>query len=122
MLLREKAQVTESSSWKGVKRGLDRDPRYDAIGSSSLREELFNTYKKSLSTTVATLGDSRKLEGSKTGEKGQRRTTKERKEHAVKEREEQVRRERNRVEAEMAKSRRALTREESELEFMCAFS
>lgn len=119
-LLKEKAQITEESSWKDVKRGLDKDPRYDAVGSSSLREELFNTYKKTLSGGLTNSSNSNRPESSETSKEAQIRKDKERKERAVREREEQVRRERERVAAETAQSRKALTREESELEFMCA--
>ncbi|KAL5521253.1 hypothetical protein ACEPAG_9176 [Sanghuangporus baumii] len=118
MLLKEKARVTESSSWKDVKRGLDKDPRYDAVGSSSFREELFNTYKKSLSGGASLPSISAKARFSEPNEDDQQRRNKERKERAMREREQQVKRERERVEAEMTRSRRALTHEESELEFI----
>ncbi|EJD07772.1 uncharacterized protein FOMMEDRAFT_16371 [Fomitiporia mediterranea MF3/22] len=118
MLLKEKTHISQTSSWKDVKRGLDKDPRYDAVGSSSLREELFNTYKKSLSGEAQlTVGPS-KSDTSNGNEADQKRKDRERKERAIKEREEQVRRERGRVETEMNRSRKALSREESELEFM----
>lgn len=120
MLLKEKVEITETSSWKDAKRGLDKDPRYDAVGSSSLREELFNTYVKTLSGGVRPSGISSKPETSEESEADRVRKNRERKERAVKERGEQVRRERERVEVEMARSRNVLTREESESEFMCA--
>lgn len=120
MLLKEKANITEASSWKDVKRGLDKDPRYDAVGSSSLREELFNTYVKTLSRGTPPLRAPDQSKSTEESETDRRRRDRERKERAVKEREEQVRRERERVEAQMAQSRKVLTREESELEFMCA--
>lgn len=120
ILLKDKGVVTESSSWKDVKRGLDKDPRYDAVGSSSLREELFNTYRKTLSGGAGLESNPPKPQPPEANEDDRRRRNKERKERAVREREVQVKRERERVEADMARSKRALTREESELEFMCA--
>ncbi|GAW05304.1 peptide-binding protein [Lentinula edodes] len=45
-LLREHADIKEGCVWKEVKKDLVKDPRYDAVGSSSLREELFNTFVK----------------------------------------------------------------------------
>lgn len=108
-----------------MKKGLDKDPRYDAVGSSSLREELFNTYIKTLSGSAsspsAPTDRKRVSEATPEEDEAERKSRdKERKERAVREREEQVKRERRRVEAEMAKSRSALSREEGELEFMCA--
>ncbi|TDL16406.1 hypothetical protein BD410DRAFT_844451 [Rickenella mellea] len=44
-LLKEKGGMKPDS----VKRKLDNDPRYDLVGSSSLHEEIFNTYVKTLS-------------------------------------------------------------------------
>lgn len=125
-LLKEKATISSNVYWKDVKRGLDKDPRYDAVGSSSLREELFNTYMKTLSGSTSHVPQHADLTKPESREKetaeDRKRRDKERKERAVKEREEQVKRERGRVEVEMARSRSALSREESELEFMCAIS
>lgn len=125
-LLKEKATISNNVSWKDAKRGLDKDPRYDVVGSSSLREELFNTFMKTLSGSSSQVPQHADLYKPEASEKetaeDRKRKDKERKERAVKEREEQVKRERGRVEVEMARSRSALSREESELEFMCAIS
>lgn len=106
-----------------VKRGLDKDPRYDAVGSSSLREELFNTFVKTLTTSESSVDPKMdKLEIShEDSETERKRKDKERKERAVREREEQVKRDRKRVEAELARTRNALDREQGESEFLCAF-
>ena len=112
-----------------VKRKLDKDPRYDAVGSSSLREELFNTYLKTLSRDEPKLSSSPHREaGEITNEDGRKSqkadgdttSSKERKERAIREREAKVREERSRLEAEAARSRGALSREEGELVFRCA--
>ena len=98
---------------------MDRDPRYDAVGSSSLREELFNTFVKTLaSTSTSTPGPSSSKREETEADK--KRSDKERKERAVREREEQVRRERERVERDLGRSKNALSREENEAQFMCA--
>ncbi|KAJ8482248.1 hypothetical protein ONZ45_g15022 [Pleurotus djamor] len=119
-LLKEHGNITENSVWKEVKRKLVHDPRYDAVGSSSLREELFNTYlkagkwKDSSSPSLPS-----EQQSSKTAEDADTETRKkERKERAVKEREQKVKAERGRVEAEIDRSRKGLSKEEGEREFM----
>lgn len=120
--MKEKAEITESSIWKDVKKGLDRDPRYDAVRSSTLREELFNTYCKTLVGSDRLPTDTKNVGEARETAEERKRKDKERKERAVRERDEQVQRDRKRVETELARSRHALNREESELEFLCAFS
>ena len=128
-MLKEKADIGENAIWKEVKRGLDKDPRYDAVGSSSLREELFNTYLRTLAggASAATTQMSASTTNIDTGtprpatdDSGPKRLDREKKEKAVREREEKVRRERERLDAENARSRKELSREEDELQFMCA--
>ncbi|KAH8111363.1 hypothetical protein DFH11DRAFT_1690413 [Phellopilus nigrolimitatus] len=118
VMLREKAEITVDSAWKDIKRGLDEDPRYDAVGSSSLREELFSTYVKTHSGATRLPLDSDTNEANVIGGVERKPKNVERKERAVKEREEHVKRERGRVEAQTARSRNALSREESELDFL----
>lgn len=106
-----------------MKRGLDRDPRYDAVGSSSLREELFNAYVKTLSQKnppSTHIDEPNKTERDRQSNKGEDVTRKERKQRAVREREAKVREERSRVEAEVARSKGVLSREEGESVFRCA--
>lgn len=107
-----------------VKRKLSHDQRYDAVGSSSLREELFNTFLKARVSSskddevtmsqnpVATL-----KAANPNGETGPQRKRLERKERALKEREEKVRAQRGRMEAEIGRSRVDLNQEEGEREF-----
>ncbi|WVQ72531.1 hypothetical protein IAR50_002088 [Cryptococcus sp. DSM 104548] len=52
-LLKESKNITTSSSWSSIKRSLSSDSRYDAVGSSSMREELFNNFIKTLSSGSA---------------------------------------------------------------------
>lgn len=97
--LSRQASTTEGNErWTRAKRtpGLDHDPRYDAVGSSSRRAELYIDWAKGLRRA----GDTsfRKLE------EPQHSTGKQQdKERAMREREEQVRRQRRA--AEQQKSR-----------------
>lgn len=109
-----------------MKRSIVDDPRYDAVGSSSLREELFNTYLKAHGETQSgTPGDTKTgdhADSTHVEESAEERERKrrERKERAVKEREEKVKAERSKVEADIDRSRMGLNKEEGELEFRCA--
>lgn len=123
-LLRESGLAQSGLPWKDVKRKLSHDQRYDAVGSSSLREELFNTFLKARVSSskddevtmsqnpVATL-----KAANPNGETGPQRKRLERKERALKEREEKVRAQRGRMEAEIGRSRVDLNQEEGEREF-----
>ena len=92
-----------------------RDPRYDAVGSSSLREELFKTFKK------AQLGDVEMKDSSATEEMDKpsmpTESASERKARALKEREDKVKAERSRMEASIDRSRNELNKEEDERDF-----
>jgi len=112
-----------------VKRQISEDPRYGAVGSSSLREELFITFLKasdSASTSVPedTMKEQDIVEEdehmAEIDEVEQEQRWKERKQRAVKEREDKVRVERGRLEAEIGRSRMGLNKEEGEREFKCA--
>ncbi|KAK0486950.1 hypothetical protein EDD18DRAFT_1192549 [Armillaria luteobubalina] len=118
-LLREN-QLPQDTAWKDVKRSLTRDPRYDAVGSSSLREELFRTFQKAQekgrdekAAMIEHSPDSGKM-GVDIDENERRRL---RKEKAVREREEKVRIERGIVEANIGRSRNELNKEEGERDF-----
>ncbi|KAJ7095368.1 Hsp90 protein-domain-containing protein [Mycena belliarum] len=121
-LLREQASINEGSAWKDVKRSLVDDPRYDAVGSSSLREELFNTFIKG--NTIASTSqisspskiDDKPSVDEETHEEHQKKRE-ERAKQAVKEREDKVRAELGRVEAEIGKSRQLGDKEEGEMLF-----
>ncbi|KAJ3930013.1 MAG: Hsp90 protein-domain-containing protein [Lentinula lateritia] len=114
-LLNEHSEIKEGCVWKEVKKDLVKDPRYDAVGSSSLREELFNTFVKAKlgSPSVANTDST----DQKFNEISRSESKKEKKERAVKEREEKVRLEREKVEANTRKSRMELNKEEGEREF-----
>ena len=121
-MLREKNVAQIGAQWKDVKRQLSTDPRYDTVGSSSLREELFKAYLKANETSEATSGqmDVDVPAASAEDAVDKEQTRKERQERAVREREEKIRVERDRVEADIHKSKIGLTREEGELQFRCA--
>ncbi|KAJ7667986.1 Hsp90 protein-domain-containing protein [Mycena polygramma] len=121
-LLRERAVGKEGSLWKDVKRELTDDPRYEAVGSSSLREELYNTFAKGVSSTSKPEGISKAEETEQVEEtyEEQQRKRQERAKQAVKEREEKVRADLGRVEAEIGRSRQLGDKEEGEMLFKCA--
>ena len=50
-MLSEDGTLSETSQWRKVKGGMERDPRYRAVtGGSSQREEWFKEYIRSLAT------------------------------------------------------------------------
>ena len=136
-LLNERVKPEDDLAWKDVgtchniafaltdnrqvKRGLYNDSRYDAVGSSSLREELFSTFIKGKAKRI-----SDQITGQeKTLPKGDEQTEDERrqrKEQALKERTEKVRAERNRLDVQIERSKQGMGREESERQFRCAMS
>ncbi|CDZ98049.1 Transcription factor CA150 [Phaffia rhodozyma] len=118
-LLAESSDLGPDSSWKDVKRKFERDPRYDAVGSSSLREELFQSFLKrpSKQTTSAESKSSSapltaaELEAQKAKDK------KERAEASLREREEKVRAQQGKIRLETGRARGMVGREEAEREF-----
>lgn len=111
-----------------VKRKVQDDKRYDAVGSSSLREELFNTFLKAQSSSSSSTPPATDLnpainmsrsDPARDDEQEKERKREERKARAVKEREEKIKSEQRRVEADINKSRTGLNKEEGELEFKC---
>ena len=123
-LLREN-NVNENSTWKDFKRKISLDSRYEAVGSSSLREELFNTFLRvkagGSSTSQPAALSSRSLEekGEETPEEAERKK-KEKREHALREREQKVKADLFRVESQIERSRVGLNKEEDERDFRCA--
>ena len=113
-----------------MKREIVNDSRYDAVGSSSLREELFNTFLKAQETSqlqssqasaeAANSDADMKTKDLLLSEVDSEQRRKEKKERAIKEREEKIRAKRSKVEADIDKSRQGLHRGEDELEFRCA--
>ncbi|KIP08319.1 hypothetical protein PHLGIDRAFT_18947 [Phlebiopsis gigantea 11061_1 CR5-6] len=123
-LLKESGIATSGAVWKDVKKGIVDDPRYDAVGSSSLREELFNTFLKARGTTTASTFEPGQVQPASEGadyedvdDVEKERRKRERKERAVKEREDKIRAERSKLDAEIDKSRSGLNKEEAEREF-----
>ena len=99
-----------------MKKGLYSDPRYDAVGSSSLREELFNTYLKGLGSVSA------KLQGlsiESTSHPVEKESKEARRERALREREQRVKVEKSKVNVEIEKSRTGMNQEEGERNFKC---
>lgn len=94
------------------------------MGSSSLREELFNTYLKAGVASDEPADTSTSKDGAEQqpaeDDHERDRRKKERKERAVQDRENKVRVERSKVNAEIDRSKLGLTREEGELGFRCA--
>ena len=112
-----------------VKRKIADDPRYDAVGSSSLRDGLFGTYLKARGASstqetaeaVAPSAEANEGNGGPVEDESEKaRKRKERKERAVKEREEKIRAERSKVDADIDRSRNVINKEEGELDFRCA--
>ncbi|KZT41872.1 hypothetical protein SISSUDRAFT_981034 [Sistotremastrum suecicum HHB10207 ss-3] len=113
-LLKENTSVRPDSEWREIKRSIADDPRYEAVGSSTLREELFSTYLKTLSNSTApTQRDDEVMDP-----KVSAREKKERRERAVKERESQVLAEKQLLDNQIDRSRTGLSREENEREFL----
>ena len=89
---------------------MHRDPRYDAVGSSTLREELYNTFLKGRAVTPQAQAEPAvKAEDPSTRQ--------ERRDKAVREREEKVRADRRKLDSAIEKSRMGVDREEGERVF-----
>ncbi|KAK2466198.1 hypothetical protein APHAL10511_001840 [Amanita phalloides] len=115
-LLKERVKKPEEGLvWKDVKRGLYSDPRYDAVGSSSLREELFNTFVKGKTKRISerTLITEEENALPKFDEQNddEKRS---RKDRALKEREEKVRAERSLLDLQIERSKQGMGKEEGE--------
>ncbi|KAF9652160.1 hypothetical protein BDM02DRAFT_3109570 [Thelephora ganbajun] len=119
-LLRE-SNADEKSAWKDFKRKISSDPRYEAVGSSSLREELFNAFLKvnvGGSLTSHPAASNSRSPGKKVGEgleDAERK--KEKRERALREREQKVKADLSKVEAQIERSRAGLNKEEDERDF-----
>ncbi|KAH9482626.1 Transcription elongation regulator 1 [Psilocybe cubensis] len=117
-LLKEHPFVTEGIAWKDAKKKIYKDPRYDAVGSSTLREELFNTFIKDRGfqhkpeQNAALQPNSPTTYGQAEGEEREERRKK-----AVKEREEKVNAERRRLDADIERSKMGIDKEEGERTF-----
>jgi len=99
-----------------TKRSLSGDRRYDAIGSSSLREELFNAFMKGRA-----LEPTRFEEPMPVVSQGETQEDHQgRKERAVKEREEKVKAELGRLKTNIERTKIVSNKVEGERIFMCA--
>jgi hypothetical protein len=94
------------------------------VGSSSLREELFNTYKTAAEQKPAEPGEVEAVptptsarNTTELTEEEKAKERKERKEKAVKEREREVKNLKDKVEADIGKSRREVNKEEGERDY-----
>ena len=100
---------------------LHKDTRYEAVGSSSLREELYNTFMKGRisqpSVDLSAVDNSDQIVDDHVKDVASDRQ--ERRDKAVKEREDKVKDERRRLDAEIEKSKSGIDREEGERSFMC---
>ncbi|KAF9534344.1 Hsp90 protein-domain-containing protein [Crepidotus variabilis] len=114
-MLKDTEGIKDGNSWKEVKKGIHKDPRYDAVGSSSLREELFNTFLKGLNNGAHANVDSGKA---MRREDDVKMSSQERKKKAVRDREEQVKAQKERVDATIEKAKMGSDREEGERVFM----
>jgi hypothetical protein len=104
-----------------VKKTISKDPRYDAVGSSSLRTELFNTFLTARSNQpVPDPNETQAINPSPSERSDDTQKRKDRKAEAVRERGEKVKAEQERIQATIEKSRSGLNREEGELQFRCA--
>jgi hypothetical protein len=97
-----------------IKAKISNDPRYDAVGSSTLREELYTTFMKAQATTSSAPASTPIDKVDKGLSKEERR------ERAMREREAQVSAERDKVNAAIDKSKLNLDREEGEAIFRYA--
>lgn len=106
-LLKETEGITSSSEWAEVKKGISGDARYDAVGSSSLRAELFANFIKRIDEVVK----------DETPEQAAERKAKERKEKqaaSLQARASTVRDQQAKVSEDVDKSRAGAGKEEGE--------
>lgn len=106
-LLKETPTVVAGAQWSDVKRKITNDPRYDAVGSSSLRAELFETYVGKLATENTN-------ESPEEAAERKLRERKERQAASLRERQGQVAQQQAQVSEAVDKSRASAGREEAE--------
>ncbi|TFK55688.1 hypothetical protein OE88DRAFT_1731350 [Heliocybe sulcata] len=121
-LLKESGRAKPDSDWKEVKKHLHNDPRYDAVGSSSLRVELFKTFLKAQggaegSEKKETLENKKEDVKEEKSPEEKEREKREKKERAVRERQEKVQVEKSRLEQDINRSKMGLSMEEGDREF-----
>lgn len=103
-----------------VKHRLVKDPRYDAVGSSSLREDLFNTFLLALasSSLPPVSGNSVSEQTSPVETQSDRKA---RIDKALRDREERANHDRERIQEDIGRSKAVLITTESEVELMGFF-
>ena len=109
-MLEETDGIRSSSAWSEIKRGISNDARYDAVGSSSLREELFAGYIRKLASTSA----AQQSESTEEAAERKRQERKEKEEASLRERQARVSEVQQQVTKDMSKSRAGAGREEAE--------
>ncbi|PPQ69873.1 hypothetical protein CVT24_003208 [Panaeolus cyanescens] len=121
-LLKEHLSAKQDLPWKEAKKLVYKDPRYDAVGSSSLREELYQTFVKGTSGKSSTETPAEKAKAPEKDadamEVDEAEDKQKRREKAVKEREAKVIEERQRLEARNEKTKKGMNMEEGERVFM----
>ncbi|KAF8913882.1 Hsp90 protein-domain-containing protein [Gymnopilus junonius] len=115
-LLKEHVFIAQGASWKEAKNSLYKDPRYEAVGSSSLREELFDVFLKGKNGHG--LSENADASSSKNPSPEDVPDRQERRNKAVKEREDRVRTERRRLEVDIEKSKIGINLGEGERLYM----
>ncbi|GAA5965583.1 hypothetical protein JCM3765_004742 [Sporobolomyces pararoseus] len=116
-MLNQDLEIKEGDKWVDVKKRHASDPRYAAVNSSSLREQLFNKHLSSLSSSsrpTASTSTSTSTTTSKTTSKEDRAA---RAAASLKEREEKVRLEKDKAERNAQQARGHLGKEEAERDF-----
>lgn len=128
-MLREGVQSGKIDSkspapWNDTKRAFVKDERYDPVGSSSLREELYDAFVKTsldIKEPDIDMEDAALKDAPEPAVQDVEEDKKKRREKAVKDREEKVKAERDKLDRTNAKSRADLGKEEGELQFRCAY-
>ncbi|KAJ3044099.1 transcription elongation regulator [Rhizophlyctis rosea] len=105
-MLEESRGIWSDSSWRRVKRDFERDPRYEAIKSSTEREDLFEEYLRQLSKED-------EQNRARADEERKARERKAREEASLRDREEQVRRERASLMREAGSRRHQLAKSDA---------
>lgn len=128
-LLSEHGEIGRDAEWKEVefdsadrgcqlkrstqiKQGMVSDPRYDAVGSSSLRESLFNQYKQGLAWPLTQGYDEVKQDG-----QDKKMSKEERAKASLQVRERAVRDAQQQSSRDLQRSRQGAEREEGEREY-----
>lgn len=104
--------VLEGAAWKDLRDQLKGEQRYEAVGSSSLREEIWTRWSHKVRDDVAAAAATGPAD-----EERKARERKERQEASLRAREEQVRRDKDAIARDAGRSRLNLGREESEREY-----